>query len=235
MKYKWLLFDADDTLFDYNKAEFVALRKTFEEKGLHCSDSCHMHYRNINFGLFKKLEKGLISSTDLRTKRFELLFQEFGIQLSVKDFSQKYLYNLANNSMLLDGVLKVISTLSPFYKMLLVTNGIADVQRPRLEKSEIIKYFEGIIISEEVGVAKPAAEFFDIAFNKMGHPPKKDVIIIGDSLTSDMAGGINYGIDTCWYNRNKIKNENDLNITYEIYELCTLLKIADCTQPDHLQ
>ena len=227
MKYKWLLFDADDTLFDYNKAEFAALRKTFEENGLNCSDSCHMYYREINFKLFKKLEKGLISSAELRTKRFEILFREFGFQLHVEEFSKMYLYNLADNSMLIVGALEIIKKLAPSYKMLLVTNGIADVQRPRLKKSEIIKYFEDIIISEEAGAAKPATEFFDIAFYKMGNPPKKEVIIIGDSLTSDMAGGINYGIDTCWYNRNKIKNEFALNITYEIFELNSLLKILD--------
>ena len=129
--------------------------------------------------------------------------------------------------MLIDGVLEVISKLSPFYKMLLVTNGIADVQRPRMEKSEIIKYFEGVVISDEIGFAKPSTEFFDVAFSQMGNPPKKDVIIIGDSFTSDMEGGINYGIDTCWYNRNKNKNEFSLNITYEIFDLDSLLKIVE--------
>ena len=179
MKYEWLLFDADDTLFDYDKAEFTALRKTFEEKGLHCSESCHMRYREINFGLFRELEKGLISSNELRTKRFELLFREFDVHLSVKEFSKKYLYNLADNSILIKGALEVIDKLSSSHKMLLVTNGIADVQRARLEKSEIIKYFNGVIISEEAGAAKPATEFFDITFNKMGHPLKKDVMISG--------------------------------------------------------
>ena len=229
MKYKWLLFDADDTLFDYNKAEMTALKQTFEENGRYCSDSCHLRYRDINFGLFKELERGAISSTELRTKRFELLFREFDIPLSVDEFSKKYLCNLANNSTLIEGTPEIISRLSASCRMLIVTNGIADVQRPRLENSEIFKYFDGIVISEEAGAAKPAAEFFDAAFNQMGNPSKKDVLIIGDSLTSDIAGGINYGIDTCWYNRNGIKNENDLDITYETTELKSLLKIVDTT------
>ncbi len=226
---KWLLFDADDTLFDYNKAESSALNKTFEEKGLCCTEACHSGYRKINFRLFSELEKGLISSGILRVKRFELLFREFDIHLSAEEFSKRYLHNLADNSILIEGVLPVIRKLSPFYRMLIVTNGIADVQRPRLERSEIIKYFEGIMISEEIGYAKPASEFFDAVFKRMDNPSKKDVMIIGDSLTSDMAGGINYGIDTCWFNLNSIKNENNLKITHEINEPGELLEILGCT------
>ena len=112
MKYKWLLFDADDTQFDYNKAEFNALRKTFEENGLHCSDYCHERYREINFGLFKELERGVISSTELRTKRFELLFKEFNIPLPIRDVSKRYLFNLADNSMLIPGALDTVRELS---------------------------------------------------------------------------------------------------------------------------
>jgi 2-haloacid dehalogenase len=227
MKYKWLLFDADDTLFDYNKAEFIALRKTFEENGLHCSDTCHERYREINFGLFKELERGEISSSELRTKRFELLFREFNIPLHFRDVSKRYLSNLADNSMLIPGAEEIVRELSLSCKMLIVTNGIADVQRPRLEKSVILKYFDDIIISDEIGAAKPASKFFDIAFKQMGYPDKKEVMIIGDSLTSDMSGGINYGIDTCWYNPNRMINENGLNITLEVNELETLKSIVE--------
>ena len=110
--------------------------------------------------------------------------------------------------------------------MLIVTNGIADVQRPRFDNSEIKRYFEDIIISDEIGTAKPATDFFDIAFKAMGEPDKKDVMIIGDSLTSDMAGGIKYGIYTCWYNPNNTQSTTNINITYEISELNELLKIV---------
>ena len=128
--------------------------------------------------------------------------------------------------MLLPGAAETIHKLHPDHKMLIVTNGIADVQRPRFDNSEIKRYFENIIISDEIGAAKPAAEFFDIAFKAMGEPDKKDVMIIGDSLTSDMAGGIKYGIDTCWYNPNKTQNTTSMNITYEIFELYELFKIV---------
>jgi len=227
MKYKWLLFDADGTLFDYDNAEVTALKTTFENSGAYFSDLYHQRYRQINVGLFKDLEKGLISSVELRTKRFELLFSEFDIDVDVKEFSKFYLKNLSENSMLISGALETIRHLYPEHKMLLVTNGIADVQRSRFDNSAIKKYFEDIIISDEVGFAKPATEFFDTAFTSMGQPAKEDVMIIGDSLTSDMTGGVKYQIDTCWYNPSKVQNENNLNITYEIIELQELLKITD--------
>jgi YjjG family noncanonical pyrimidine nucleotidase len=229
MKYNWLLFDADGTLFDYDKAELIALKTTFEYTDTPFSDFYHQRYRHINDGLFKDLEKRLITSIELRTKRFELLFSEFKIDLDVKEFSDKYLQNISNNSTLITGALETIRSLYPQYKMLLVTNGIADVQRPRFDNSEIRRYFENIIISDEVGFAKPATEFFDIAFKTIGQPSKKDVMIIGDSLTSDMAGGMKYGIDTCWYNPHQVKNERNVNITYEIFDLHELLKMLSDT------
>ena len=226
MRYQWLLFDADGTLFDYDNAESTALKKTFEDFGVNSSESFHGRYREINNGLFKELEKGLISSLELRTKRFDMLFSEYNLDLDVTDFSEQYLQHLSNGSMLLQGASETISLLYPDHKMMIVTNGIGGVQRPRFDNSKIKDFFENIIISEEIGVAKPAVQFFDIAFNAMGKPDKKDVLIIGDSLSSDMAGGINYGIDTCWYNPNRIPNENNDNITYEIRMLKELLQLV---------
>jgi len=109
-------------------------------------------------------------------------------------------------------------------KLYLITNGLTIVQRPRIKNSTIGNYFEGIIISEEVGFAKPQKEIFDIAFDMMGNPNKDEVLIIGDSLSSDITGGINYGIDTCWYNPDLIEIDNDLNPTYEIQHLLNLIK-----------
>jgi len=227
MKYEWLLFDADGTLFDYNKAELLALKGTFKDFDVKFSDSYLQTYRQINNGLFKDFEKGLVSSLELRTKRFELLFSEYNIELGILDFSNKYLKKLSENSMLLDDALQTISKLYPDFKMLLVTNGLSDVQRPRFDNSKIKDCFEDIIISDEVGVAKPSTAFFDIAFKTMDKPDKNDVMIIGDSLSSDMAGGINYGIDTCWYNSQNDKNEHNINVTYEIHDLHEILKIVD--------
>ncbi len=226
MKYKWLLFDADDTLFDYDNAELFALKSTLEYFGIEYSSDCHLKYKQINKRMFTDLEQGLITSIELRTKRFKLLFSEFDINLEVETFSQTYLSNLSKNSMLIPGALDTIRSLHPEFRMFIVTNGIGDVQRPRFENSDIKKYFIDILISENIGVAKPAKEFFDVIYRMIGEPNKSDIMIIGDSLTSDMAGGINFGIDTCWYNPHQVKNVNNLNISYEISKLQELLKIV---------
>ena len=176
--------------------------------------------------LFNDLERGLITSQVLRRKRFEILFSEFDMKMDIDDFSNAYLENLARGSMLLDGSEAVIHALYSGHKMLLVTNGIGVVQRPRFERSGLRSYFEDVLISDEVGVAKPSFEFFKIAFERMGHPPRKAVMIIGDSLTSDMAGGIQYGIDTCWFNPGQKENHKNLKVNYEITALQQLLAIV---------
>jgi putative hydrolase of the HAD superfamily len=180
----------------------------------------------INSGLFKDLEQGLITSKELRTKRFKVLFSEFDLGVDIESFSQKYLTHLAQGSMLLPGALDTVRSLYPEYKLLLVTNGIGDVQRVRFKHSELRPYFKDIIISEEFGAVKPSLEFFNAVFKIMGNPEKSEVLMIGDSLTADMAGGIHYGIDTCWFNPHKFKNENNLKISYEICELQEVLEIV---------
>ncbi|MGA1823987.1 MAG: YjjG family noncanonical pyrimidine nucleotidase [bacterium] len=227
MKYTWLLFDADGTLFDYDKAESDALQKTCEESGIDFSNFLHQRYREINFGIYKDYEMGLTSSHALRIKRFKRLFYELGLDPDITKFSEHYLVNLSKNSMLIDGALETIRALYPFYKMLLVTNGIADVQRPRFGNSAISRYFTDIIISDEIGFPKPAAQFFDSALQKIGDPSKKNVLIIGDTLTSDMAGGENSGIDTCWYNPHRAINDSNIKISYEIFELQELIGILN--------
>ena len=226
MKYKWLLFDADSTLFDYDKAEETALKKAFEGNGLKCSEAYHKRYNRINKDLFDYLEKGLMTSKELRIKRFKLLFSEFDINLEAVSFSTTYLDNLSQCSLLLPDALEVIRELAENHKLLIVTNGIGDVQRPRINNSDISDYIDGFVISEELGIAKPAKEYFDVAFEMMGKPDKNDVLIIGDSLSSDMTGGVNYGIDTCWFNPDKRPNDKIQGITYEIDNLKQVIKIA---------
>jgi YjjG family noncanonical pyrimidine nucleotidase len=227
MKYKCLLFDADGTLFDYDNAEFTALKTAFDEFGKKCSAACHLKYNQINNALFKDLEKGLITSSELRIKRFEILFSEFDISLDPEAFSRKYLICLSENTTLLPGALDTVRALHEKFKMFIVTNGIGGVQRPRFNRSDIRPYFIDILISDEIGVAKPAREYFDVIFKMMGDPNTDEVLIIGDSLTSDMTGGINYGIDTCWFNPSRKRNENNLEVTYEIDMLEQILEIVN--------
>jgi len=145
------------------------------------------------------------------------------ISLDPQKFSPLYLKNLARGSDLFDRVYEVLQTLSERYHIALVTNGLPDVQRPRLERSAIHALIEKVFISEEIGVAKPDPAFFDFVFQAIGSPDKNEVLIIGDSLTSDMQGGIHYGIDTCWYNPGK--KTTDLPVTYQIQNLQELIPL----------
>ena len=224
-KYKWILFDADDTLFDYGAAEHCALKMTLEGFNINVSPEILQRYNQINGDLFRKLEKDLISSTELRTTRFEMLLSEFGLALDAKLLSRQYLGNLSKSARLFPNAIETVHDLAQHFKLAIVTNGLAEVQRARFNTSRIKGYFEDFIISEEIGATKPSNEFFKIAFEKIGNPQKCEVSIVGDSLTSDMKGGIDFGIDTCWYNPRKLPKPHDLEINYEIHEIAELLDI----------
>lgn len=225
MWYKWMLFDADGTLFDYDRAEVVALQETFLQLGHRFEPEYATAYRRINDEIWLAFEQGKIGQARLRTERFDRLFDVIGAELKSERFSTRYLQNLAEGTYLIDGAEKVIQALHGKVGLLLITNGLADVQRPRFAKSTIGQYFVDPVISEEVGVAKPDPAIFEIAFQKMGAPDKKDVLIVGDSLTSDIKGGNNFGIDTCWFNPAGRSPSQDVGIRYEIADLRELLSL----------
>ncbi len=225
MTYRWLLFDADGTLFDYEKAEALALQRTFDSLGLRFEPACRELYHRINHDLWLALEQGTVTAESLRTKRFELLFATLGLAVDVQSVSRTYLGHLANASELMPGALETITALRPRYHLALITNGLRDVQRPRLAQSALKDSFAAFIISEEVGAAKPSPAIFDIAFREMGHPARNQVLLIGDSLTSDIQGGINYRIDTCWFNPTRAPRPAGMTITYEIAHLNELARI----------
>ena len=124
------------------------------------------------------------------------------------------------------GAIETVKALYSKCKLLIITNGIGEVQRSRFNASELKSYFDDVVISDEVGAAKPSKEIFDIAFEKMNMPAKKETLIVGDSLTSDMYGGVNFGIDTCWYNPLGIQNDQDFEVTYEIQNLEQVINLV---------
>jgi len=224
MKYCWIIFDADGTLFDYDAAERNALTNTFLDFSIQISENEIREYRVINESLWEKFENGDIAINDLRTKRFSILFEHLGFNINPDSFSEKYLSHLSNGSQLLPNAESVVKILSKHFNLVILTNGIAKVQRSRFKNSLIMQYFKDIIISEEEGFSKPSKEIFDITFKRLGNPPKGEVMIVGDSLTSDIAGGNNYGIDTCWISTEEVKAKaKDSPSTYKISELSELL------------
>jgi HAD superfamily hydrolase (TIGR01549 family) len=163
----------------------------------------------------------------LRFRRFELLMEAIQGNGSPEQMSSAYVEQLSICSELMDGAYEVLQALYGKSQIAIVTNGLQTVQRGRLENSSIRGFISELIISEEVEAAKPHASFFDAAFDRCGHPKKSDVLIIGDSLTSDIQGGLDYGIDTCWYNPTGEPRPEGLTITYQIKQLGGLLEIIE--------
>ncbi|MBN1955578.1 MAG: YjjG family noncanonical pyrimidine nucleotidase [Anaerolineae bacterium] len=226
MKYKWLLLDADGTLFDYDRAETKALAQTFTESGHPFQQQYVEVYRQINGQLWLDFEQGKIAQERLKVQRFEQLLEAVGATLDAGRFSEQYLKNLGGVADLFEGAEEVVRSLHGTVGLVLITNGLARVQRSRLAKSTIKQYFAAVVISEEVGASKPDGRIFDAAFEKMGHPEKGKVLIVGDSLTSDMRGGSEYGIDTCWFNPKGKAREPGITIRYEICKLQELTGIV---------
>ena len=223
--YPWLFFDADGTLFDYDRAESTAFRKAFELLQFQFEDRYLDTYQRINRDLWKALERHEITPAVLRLRRFEILLEALQLSGSAEDLNLTYVEQLGLCTELMEGAYDVLQTLARTSRIAIVTNGLEAVQRSRLMHSTIHPFISALIISEEVGAAKPHPAYFDAAFAKTGNPDRRDVLIIGDSLTSDIQGGLNYGIDTCWYNPAGEAKPEGVQLTYELRRLQELLDI----------
>ena len=228
MKYKIILFDADGTLYDFDKAAVEALKSSFKKYSLEWTTNTFSIYEEVNKKIWNDFEKGLITTKEIKTERFKRFFDIIDVNNvdSIK-FSEDYLEFLSQNNYLLEGAEDIVKWSSEKFDLAIVTNGLASVQNPRFKSSELRKYFKHIIISEDIGFAKPKKEIFDYSFNLLNNPRRENVIIIGDNLTSDIKGGEDYGIDTCWFNPAKANNDSGIIPTFEIANLNELKKILN--------
>lgn len=226
MKYEVIIFDADETLFDFKKSEKNALKNTMLACNIEYDESYHLEvYKNINTAIWKELEDGVITQKKLNVERFKRLSNQLNVEFDEVEFAQLYMKHLSSASFLYDESIDLVETLHQDYKLSIITNGLKDVQDNRIRKSVVAKYFEDIVVSEDVNVSKPDSKIFEYALNNLKHTDKSKVLMVGDSLTSDIQGGINFGIDTCWFNPNKIVNTSELKPTYEISNLMDLKNI----------
>ncbi len=204
-KYTTILFDADDTLLDFAKDESCALIKTLQNHGVPTTDENIKIYKETNVGLWKALERGEIDKPTLKKVRFALFFQKIGLQTQEDTFAinEEYLGNLGDGGNLLDGAKELIIELKEQgYDIYIVTNGIEKTQKRRLTKAGILSYFSDIFVSEAIGYQKPRKEYFDYV---LSHIKEKDigrVLLVGDSLTSDIKGAENAGITCAWLRHN---------------------------------
>lgn len=229
--YQYLLFDADNTLFDFTRAEYLSFKDTCSvcnvDGILPWSEELYKQYSAINDGLWKMFEKGGITLDSLKIERFRRLLTSNGAPNdgSTYEYSVKmrdvYMETLANQTCLIDGAEEICRKLAKKYPMYLITNGISQIQRSRFEKSVLKPYFRDLFISEEIGVAKPLPEYFDHVLRTIGCEDKRKYLVIGDSLSSDCAGAVNYGLDICYFNPHD-RPSGTLPLTYTIHDLSEL-------------
>jgi len=227
MNYEVIIFDADETLFNFKKSEKYALKNTMIEFGIDYDENYHLKvYKDIYTLIWKEFENGLIIQRDLNIERFKRLLSKLNIKFDEVKFAKSYVKHLSCASFLYDDSMALIESLHKDYRLIIITNGLKDVQDNRIRKSVIGKYFEDVVISDEIEVSKPDPKIFQHALKNINHTDKTKVLMVGDSLTSDIQGGIRFGIDTCWFNSNKIINKSAIKPTYEITNLMELKNIV---------
>ena len=214
-----VLFDLDDTLFDFHKAEKIALTKTLVHFGIDPTEETLALYSTINAAHWKRLELGEISREEVKVGRYRELFKTIGVECDPVKATAYYESMLAIGHYFMPGAPELLEELYRKYRLYIVSNGTAKVQEGRIGSSGITEYMDGIFISQILGANKPDKQFFDICFAEIPDFSLSETVIIGDSLSSDIKGGINAGITTVWFNPKGIENDNDIKPDYTIKEL----------------
>ena len=226
-KYKTLLFDVDDTLLDFQKAEKMALRMLFEEKGIPLTSEVEVQYKTINKSLWDAFEEGKMNRDEVVNTRFSILFKEYGEEVDGILFENNYRSYLEEGNQLIQGAFEFISQIQSEYDLYIVTNGISKTQDKRLRNAGLHTLFQDVFVSEDTGFQKPMKEYFDYVFEQIPNFAPEEGLIIGDSLSADIKGGYVAGIDTCWFNPEKKSNNSEIMPTYEVQnfeELYAILK-----------
>jgi 2-haloacid dehalogenase len=217
--FEFLFLDLDDTILDFHKAEHLALGKTFRGFGLEPTEEVMARYSQINKAHWERLERKELTREEVLVGRFAVLFHEFGLEVDPVLCARTYENNLSVGHYFLPGAQEALQSLSKKYKLYLASNGTSRVQWPRLESSGIGKYFQDIFISQDMGADKPSLAYFNSCFARIPGFDVSRAMMVGDSLTSDIRGGINTGMRTCWVNPGHKKGREDIPADYEIESL----------------
>ena len=224
-----ILWDVDGTLLDFDAAEKAAIRAMFSEFGLgECTDAMLARYSEINTGFWKRLEKNELSREQVLLGRFEQFFGEYGIDTGIApSFNERYQLSLGDTIVYRDDSLNIVRALRGKVKQYTVSNGTVAAQTKKLDKSKLGDLMDGIFLSEKLGVEKPNTAFFEKVFSEIRPANLSKVMIIGDSLTSDIQGGMNAGIKTCWYNPKKAPQPDHYRIDFVISDLHEIAALLD--------
>ena len=226
MRYTTVLFDADGTLFDFALCEREALVLACRKNSVSIDEEGIKLYSKINEACWKALERGEIDKESLRVKRFEDFGRAYGFSCDFDKLSREYTDYLAEQSFLIDGAEEMLASLCGKCRMYIITNGIEYVQKSRFARSPINKFFERLFISGEIGYEKPDIRFFDAVKREIPDFDAEKTLVVGDSLTSDMKGGINAGLDCCFYSPACKKAPPEMKIKYTVSELSEIKEIV---------
>ena len=219
---EFLFLDLDDTILDFHKAERIAISKTFQTFGLEPTEAVLDRYHVINRQHWERLEKGELTREQVLQGRFEVLFREMGRRADAAAIARTYEHNLSIGHYFLPGAREALDALGKHCRLYLASNGTASVQQGRLTSAGLYPVFVKVFGSQELGFNKPSIEFFNACTRQIpGYDPKK-AMMVGDSLTSDIQGGINAGMATCWVNPTHAPGRPDIRPNYEITALSEL-------------
>lgn len=226
-RFTTIFWDVDDTLLDFPYSQSYALTKCFRSIGREITGEMITRYAQINDSYWKRLELGEITKAELLTGRFITLFQEYGIQnVDVEAFRAEYQEGLGSIYRYKDNSLEVCRTLKGRVAQYVVTNGVAATQRKKLKLAGFLDIMDGVFISEEIGAPKPDRAFFDFCIKAVKEQDRSRILIVGDSLSSDIKGGIQAGLATCWYRQEGTPNAVCYKPDYEISSLQELLQMG---------
>lgn len=225
MSYNCVLLDFDETLVSFTQSEKIAITKVYNKYNIPVTDENIQYYHRENEKLWRDFEKGKIKKKDIEKTRFQKVINKFGLSgVSGDVMNRDYLNYLKNSAILIDGAIEFLEDIEDYATIAIVTNGIDAVQQNRLKLSRVIDFADGVFTSEKVGYNKPDKRIFYSALKTLGIENNKKVLVVGDNLYSDIKGGINAGLDTCWVNFSGEENTTNITPTYTALDF-TQLKI----------
>lgn len=216
--YDWILFDLDNTILDFNASSLIAFSKIMERLDVENDPTLVKSFKKFNLQVWAEMEKGLIDHQQLKSKRWSLFFESIQVKEDPVAVNDEYFEYIKANPVFVDHALEIVQSGYKHYNLMIITNGLSEVQRPRLEITGLTDYFQHIVISDELGFAKPHKEYFDHCHTLMNNPDKQRILVVGDTLGSDILGGKSFGYRTCWYNHSNIFN-GEIHTDYEIKDL----------------
>lgn len=226
MLYNCVLLDFDETLVSFKESEALSITKVYNKYGIPATEENIQLYHEENERLWREFEKGNIKKKDIQKNRFNKVVEIFGLKANMAEqMNRDYVNYLKNSAILFDGAIEFLEDIEDHVTIAIVTNGIDSVQNNRLKLSRVVDFADGVFTSEKVGYNKPDKRIFFSALKTLGIENTKKVLVVGDNLQSDIKGGINAGLDTCWVNFEGVENTTNIKPKYTAYDFTQLKNI----------